>query len=243
MKPNSIFYILTLSLILNGYLAKTIYSKNKNEALAAMQTRENMLLMYRNLPVDTADVVFIGSSITRWFPVTELSKNGCVRNRGISGDNIPGVMGRIQPIATAKPKKIFIEIGINDLRTIYRPHIVPKKSINDNLEIANLLNAYSRLLDTIQLLSRNKTAIYVQSLFPVNKMMGKNAEKINHIIPIINTRLKALAIAKGCTYVDNYKPFTDAGNATSLNSKYSDDGLHLNIYGWQLWYACIKRYI
>lgn len=233
-------FVLMLSILLNAYLAKYIYVNNRDASTLALQTNKNMLLMYSKLPIDTSDIVFIGSSITRWFPITELSKNGNIRNRGIAGDSITGVLSRIQLIAASQPKKLFIEIGINDLRRIYRPHLVSLKSPDDNIEINKLISAYTELIDTIKILSNNKTAIYIQSIFPENKMAGSSATKINEIIPIVNSRLKILAKETGSSYIDNYGAFLNKG---ALNTGYTDDGLHLNTYGWLLWYEHIKKYI
>ena len=71
--------------------------------------------LFETLPIDDNSIVFLGNSLINNFELAELFQNLKIKNRGISGDKIDGVINRLDPIIRLKPNKIFIEIGINDL--------------------------------------------------------------------------------------------------------------------------------
>ena len=67
------------------------------------------------LPLHSSDIVFVGNSITDGCEWAELFQNRHVKNRGISGDRSDWLLGRLDSILTAHPKKLFLMIGTNDL--------------------------------------------------------------------------------------------------------------------------------
>jgi hypothetical protein len=146
MKRAIIIFIVAafiLSIFLNGRFIYNHYkiireSKINEETTATiykniLRARAKTL---NDLHLDSSDVVFVGNSLTEGFPLTEMFHNINIKNRGISGNTISDVLDRITPIAQAHPRKMFIEIGINDL-----------KNQIDNLEAAKsaLLRDYAVL--------------------------------------------------------------------------------------------------
>lgn len=180
-------------------------------------SRSSLLNM---LPLDTTDIVFIGNSLTEGFPVTELFGRH-VKNRGISGNATWHLLGRIEKIAAGKPKKIFIEIGVNDF--------------NFGASVDSAFDNYRAIISTIENVSP-RTRIYVQSLTPT----AMSYNKILDSIITFNERLRAHCSAQGITYIDLYTPLS---RGLQLDSAYTEDGIHLNGNGYAVWARQVKNYI
>jgi lysophospholipase L1-like esterase len=177
---------------------------------------------FENVPKDTNEVIFIGDSITEGCDWAELFGNHKLKNRGISNDDVAGVINRIQSIVESKPKKIFIMIGINDLAR--------GKSIHQ------ILKDYERLISLIT----NKmpdTEIYIQSILPTKYQETRK----NGDIMKINTGLNQLSIKYNLIFINLFDSFRDEKN--ELNLTYSFDGLHLNGNGYFLWKKLISNYV
>lgn len=178
---------------------------------------------FRALPASRGDIVFVGDSLTRGAEWGEMFEGKKIRNRGIGGDSLSGVLSRLDDVLATTPAKVFFMIGINDL--------------SRGIATEELLSAYERILLRARALSP-ATEIYVQSILPVNHklatlMLGKNMENVsNPAIVAINVRLRELAGRHGARYVDLYPLFEKEGE---LDPGYSIDGLHLNGAGYLLW--------
>ncbi|HUX93953.1 MAG TPA: GDSL-type esterase/lipase family protein, partial [Ignavibacteriaceae bacterium] len=70
---------------------------------------------FETLPNEENGIVFIGDSIINGCEWSELIQNSNIKNRGIISDTTEGILNRIDKTLEAKPKKIFIMIGVNDL--------------------------------------------------------------------------------------------------------------------------------
>ena len=114
---------------------------------------EQKVTLFRLLPDAKGEIIFLGNSITDIGEWAEIWQNKKVRNRGISGDNTFGVLARLDEVTSAKPHKIFIMIGINDIA----------KETPDSVIIAN----YKKIISRIQTESP-KTTIVVQNILPTN---------------------------------------------------------------------------
>lgn len=186
-------------------------------------------LLFEVLPKDSNGIVFLGDSHTELFLLTELLGKCEAKNRGISGDRLSGMMKRITPIIESRPKKIFIQGGINDLGTG-----VPKDTV-----IAH----YKRLISYI---SANcpDTKIYVQGVFPVENKIGKLSSycnpQVNKAVVEINSKLQAEAKTQGYTFIDIYTSLAKDGK---LNPAYSFDGIHLTPEGYLVWADLLKPYL
>jgi lysophospholipase L1-like esterase len=165
------------------------------------------------------DYVFLGNSITAGTDWAKLLNLPQAKNRGISGDITFGVLERLQDVIDAKPKKVFILIGINDI----------SRNIPDSLILRN----YKLMIDRIRKGSK-KTQIYFNTLLPVNASFAKfknHYGKDDHIL-YINSEIKKLA-AKNVTIIDLYQQFLDQDN--HLKAELTKDGLHLIPEGYQVW--------
>lgn len=95
--------------------------------------------------INRKDVVFLGNSITAGTDWAKLLALPNAKNRGISGDITFGVLERLDQIILAKPSKVFVLIGINDI----------SRNIPDSVILGN----YKKIIQRIKEGSK-KTKIY-----------------------------------------------------------------------------------
>ncbi len=203
-------------LFLLFFIGKRVYYTYGAPGKAAATNYEETIFakasVQNQLPIDSNDVVFIGNSLTEGFPVTEYFANA--KNRGVGGSETRHVLARIGPIVNGRPKKIFLEIGVNDLAA--------GVSINDALA------KYNTIISTIQTRSP-RTAIYIQSIFPVCK-------EYSNLLPAIkefNSKLaQQYGHIAGITYLNIYPSLV---KNNKLDSALTHDGIHLNAKGYQIW--------
>jgi hexosaminidase len=175
---------------------------------------------FKSLPASEKDIIFLGNSLSDGAEWAELFSDLNVKNRGISGDITAGVLKRLDEVYNGKPAKIFLLIGTNDLARGIKPDSV----VNNIFWIADLIKEKSP-----------KTELYVQSIFPVNEEYGKFAGHMGKgdLIRSVNKILKANAPAKKYTFVDLHSSLAD--RTGRLDSKYTNDGLHLTGSGYERW--------
>lgn len=184
------------------------------------------LEFFKKMPDKKNEIVFLGNSITEGGKWQELVPLKHVINRGISGDVTYGVLARMEEVLASKPKKIFILIGINDMK-----RGTPKEMI---------LNNYKKIIRMVKEQSP-KTKLYVQSILPINKAMlpASYAKLSNAAILEMNVQLKAIANQQQLNYVNLHDVF--AGNDGELKKELSIDGLHLKSAAYILWADYLKK--
>lgn len=181
---------------------------------------------FKLMPKKNGDIVFLGDSITDIGEWSELFRNKNIKNRGISTDNTFGVLARLDEVINAKPVKIFLMIGINDLAK-KTPDVIILKNIR-------------RIADQIKKYAPN-TKLIIQSILPTNNTFTEfigYQNKDEHII-WLNNQLKLFCTNHYLTFVDLYSLFKDENGR--LNKQYTFDGLHLNGEGYQLWKAKLQK--
>lgn len=184
------------------------------------------LTLFKLSPQTKNAIIFLGDSITDIGEWSEIFKNIHVKNRGVSSDNTFGVLARLDEIVSIKPAKVFIMIGINDI----------SKSTPDSVIISN----YKKIITTIKTLSP-KTKIIVQSILPTSNNFSefiRHQNKMEHIL-FINKTLQSYCAKHHIVYVDLYGSFLD--DEKKLNKKYTNDGLHINGYGYMKWKEVLIR--
>ena len=186
-------------------------------------------LQFMDEPAITSkDIVMLGNSLTEgggdWGK--RLGKDNVV-NRGISGDEVMGVYDRLHQILPGKPAKLFLLIGVND--------------ISHDLSTDSIVYRIDQTLTRIQKESP-ETKVYLQSLLPINESFNRYKRLTNktYQIPEINARLEALAKEKKITFINLYPLFTEKGTNV-LRKELTNDGLHLNDKGYQIWVDAIKK--
>lgn len=215
----------------------------KNAQDAAAQEREAYMSKYsvgrsllygrmteswtKCLSLLSADVVFLGDSITAggewqtYFPFLDTI------NLGVVGDTTDGLLRRVEQVRAIGPEKCFLLIGINDL--IYS---------RTCQEILDDFNAMLTELDTVT--AETGTRVYVQSVLPV--VEGEKLEDVtNAQIRELNKGIRALAEAHGLPYLDMYSALADENGM--LKAAYSHDGLHLSELGYEVWQNALYPYV
>lgn len=189
---------------------------------------QNRWDIFKSLPDNSDEVIFLGDSITDMNEWCELFPEIHAINRGIASDTTEGVRNRLDEIVESRPKKIFIMLGIND--------------IGNGLETDEIIINYAGILKNIKD-SSPRTIIYIQSVLPCNsdkmKRNGRNARRTPENIEALNMRLEALAIEYDVHYIDLYSAFK-AENG-ELDSRLTTDGVHLNGEGYLLWQELIEN--
>ncbi|QHL89388.1 GDSL family lipase [Nibribacter ruber] len=182
---------------------------------------------YRKMPNQKKEIVFLGNSITEVGEWQELLPGLPVVNRGISGDVSWGVLARLDEVLASKPAKIFIAIGVNDIKR--------------GTPTSYIVHNYRRMLQRIQQESP-KTKVYLQSILPVNEPMLAAIYKniTNARIQELNTQLQALAQGqKNVRYVNIHPALVDSTG--QLDKDLSTDGLHLKLVAYIKWVEQLKK--
>ncbi|WP_428569515.1 MAG: GDSL-type esterase/lipase family protein [Solidesulfovibrio sp. DCME] len=166
------------------------------------------------LPVLLAmQIVFCGDSITKGWELYNLFEQpNKVYINGVESCTSADILKRIEPIARKKPHKLFLMIGINEIKAQNR-----------------IIDNYDKILRKIQDLSPY-TLIYVQSILPTRSQTIDNAD-----IVATNNRLKELCARHNrfVRYLDLYDSFlADDGK---LGPNFTEDGIHLTKNGYSLW--------
>lgn len=228
--------LLILSLLLNLLLASGLaYMTHKlggwNYTLYRLRNSEAGIYTHRKslferLPARPGAVVMLGDSETALCEWQELLGDSLVvLNRGISGDYMDGVWGRLDEVLRHKPLKIFLLIGVNDLFFGNKPDAIEAR--------------YRDIVQKIRHESPN-TELILQSVLPVNNdvrsLPASNAE-----IQALNARVAQIAKDYALPYLDVYSQLTDASG--NLSAKFTDDGIHLNGLGYFVWKKQIETYL
>lgn len=162
----------------------------------------------------SADIVFLGNSITYGGNWSELLGRERIVNRGIGGDNTVGMLHRMQYVYQLKPKVCFIMAGINDLYADAPVHVI----------LAN----YRRILDTLQL---HTIAPVIQSTLHVSPKWKRSTEK-NAQVAELNQQLQLLASQRNVPFIDVNAVLSKDG---VLLDEHTTDGVHLTAAAYARW--------
>jgi len=220
MKKYLIASIVFNVVIVAFLIGKRYYYAGNYAKISYDPWNEMRVSVYEDLFIDTSDIVFVGNSLTEGFPLTEMF-GAHVKNRGIAGNITSNVLNRIESIAAKRPKKIFLEIGVNDF--------------NASLAINTTFNQYIQIINKIADISPT-IHIYVQSVFPT----CMSYTKINDSITSLNSKLKGYCEKNGIEYIDIYSALL---KNNLLDSSLTEDGIHLNGKGYDIWKKAIDRYV
>ena len=172
------------------------------------------------------NIVFLGDSITDFYPFDEIYEDLPIINSGISGYRTDEILPRMEELVYRyNPTSVYILIGTNDFREDSDEDLV--KIVEENIK---------KIVENIKQ-NRKKTKVYIQSIYPVNKKIPNNAteDRENEEIKEVNKYLKKFCKENDVKYIDLYKSLIDSdGNFAEI---YTKDGLHPNSLG----YAKITR--
>ncbi len=167
-----------------------------------------------------SDIVFFGNSITHDSSFHEYFTDKKIVNLGYPGDNIQGMLTRIEQVRCVHPQKVFIMAGINGINSLSEEQFKTK---------------YTALVDSMLTIVTSQN-LYIQSLLPVSK----DYEIDNNLIIKRNKLIKDIAKTKNCIYLDLHSLYYEDGE---LPKDLTRDGIHLNLPAYDRWAKMIKPYI
>jgi len=174
--------------------------------------------------------VFLGDSLVEHFQVKKYFPEHNICNEGISGDNIDGVLNRLnKSVFQFKPDKLFLLIGTNDMC--------------NGKSNQSIIDGIQNIIHNIHAFDSN-IKIYLQSLYPIH---SKPDAKINEIYIVCrdNQRIQAINEAlqqiKNITYIDVYHSICDKN--LDLMIEYTTEGLHINETGYQVISKVLAAYL
>lgn len=205
-----------------------------------MTDKERKLENYRekNKEAVYGQVVFAGSSLMEMFPINKLLEehgdDTIIYNRGIGG-YVTNELLQVTDVCITdlKPKKVFLNIGTNDLS-------------NPRIPISQMIENYDRILCKIEE-ALPQTAIYLMAYYPVNYEAAaeemKECLKIrtNEKIERANEEVKKLAQKHGQHYIDVNKNLKDEQGR--LKAEYTIEGMHIKEEGYAAIYDDVMRYV
>jgi lysophospholipase L1-like esterase len=183
------------------------------------------------LPEDSLAIVFVGTSITHNFELEEAFKIPHLQNRGINGDDLNGMLRRLDAVTRQNPRAIFFEAGINDLGDARSE---PKK----------LKGLLRELIEASHTKTSGTSDLLVLSLLPVSNRSEEMPEYcsvgMNRKIVETNAHYKDLCETKGLIFIDVHKTFT---SHREMNPKFTTDGVHLSGEGYMKLAEILRPYV
>lgn len=191
-----------------------------------------------NQNVKYGETVFTGSSLMEMFPISKLlnehKDDTVIYNRGIGGYVSSELLKAVNTcVLELKPKKVFINIGTNDLS-------------DSRIPISQLMDNYDKIISIIEE-NLPEVIIYLMAYYPVNYEAAaedmKECLKIrnNQKIALANSEVEKLAKRHGQRYIDINRNLKDEQGR--LKAEFTIEGLHINEKGYRAIYDDIMRYV
>ena len=165
-------------------------------------------------------VVFLGDSLTDFFPIGEYFPDVEAYNRGIAGNTTLQVLERLDDVVVLEPRTVFLQIGVNDILRLSRKTASPQNLTDRILHIAAAFP---------------NAKVYVSSLYPINRKRTAVSKLIcfratNKRIAAVNAVLQQRCDEAGFDYIDMYPHLLDEKGR--LKKAYTLEGLHLTAEGY-----------
>jgi|APSaa5957512622_1039677.scaffolds.fasta_scaffold15516_4 lysophospholipase L1-like esterase len=168
--------------------------------------------LFKLFEKDSVDIVFIGDSHIEMCNWADMFNNDCVRNMGIHGNVLEGVIDEVKYLPYCKD--VVLMVGINDLRS--------------HKNVSLLVEQYDTLTKLLKRRNPN-IQITINSILPMSSQLNVFDSKILST----NDQLMELCERNNFHFINLYPLFVEKDN--DLNSEYTFDGLHLNGKGYMLW--------
>ena len=184
---------------------------------------------YKDRYIIPENIVFLGDSITDYYDLDKYYPDNNVVNSGISGNVADDILSDMyNRVYKYNPSKIFLLIGTNQ---------IPVGDSDDDIveDIKKIVNIIHE--------NRPIAKIYVESIYPVNKGLDKNAVKNRDNDRIVEINKKIEEIVKDKEYIEYINIYDSLLKDGVLNEEYSEDGLHLNDKGYEIVTNILKKYI
>jgi lysophospholipase L1-like esterase len=168
------------------------------------------------------NILFLGHSLIEFFDWQKRFPGHTVRNLGVAGESVEGLLFRLDGIVKTYPEAdlVFIMTGINNIAMEDYDFLDPYREI-----IAKLSAAYPR------------SKIFVHSLLPVLVDFISNESILS-----VNNSIKALAGEMKVEFLDVHKFFIDK-QGNPVKDYLLDDGVHLSDEGYNVWSGALEEII
>jgi lysophospholipase L1-like esterase len=164
--------------------------------------------------------VVVGDSLGLWLPAEYLPRNRFWLNQSISGETTGQILRRLHYFDAARPDKIHVMAGINDL----------KNGASDDEIVRNMRQILIHLRQ-----QHPQAQIVVHSILPT-RLGNLPTDRISRV----NGYIAYIANQQGATFVDLQPEFADSYG--QLRRELTTDGLHLSFQGYQVWQATLLSY-
>ena len=162
-------------------------------------------------------VVFLGDSITEFWPLADSFPSKPYMNRGISGQTTPQILLRFrQDVIALQPKVVVILAGTNDIAENTGP--ITLAAIEDNL------------VSMVDLAKRNGIRVVLSALVPALKYPWRPDLAPVEKIRSLNDWMKDYAAKEGLVFLDYHSAM--ANDQRGLKAELSEDGVHPNKAGY-----------
>lgn len=155
--------------------------------------------------------VFLGDSLTHLAKLDLLFPGVDARNLGIAGECCPDLLGRLEPVFTLQPAKLFLWIGTNDLDRGY--------SVDETA--ANVATLVARVRERLP-----ACRIHLSGLMPRKRGFAAR-------ICALNERYRELAEERGLMFIELFPHFNDGTG--QMRAELGCDLLHLDGAGYEVW--------
>lgn len=196
--------------------------------------------MYKELnkTAKKGQIVFTGSSLMEQFPIEkfmdECGNPVTIYNRGIGGYRLEDMDNALEiMVLDLEPKRIFINIGTNDLS-------------DPDMSIEQVMEGYEAILNRIK--DKNpKVEIYMMAYYPINYDAAEDfmkpclAIRTNEKINTANEGVCALAKKVGAKYIDVNKNLKDEQGR--LKAEYTVEGMHIKEEGYRAILDDVMKYV
>ena len=159
---------LAIFYFLSGFAQQNNHDTNGVDTTGFSKKYYHHKNQFELLPNRKKEIVFLGNSITARGNWSEWFNNKRIINRGISGDRTDGVLYRLDEVISSKPKKIFLLIGVNDIK--YKMGIA-ESTLLDVMAFSNLFR-----LRNVKFSAKDIAGLeYVDSNTVYGKLIDRNA--------------------------------------------------------------------
>ena len=173
--------------------------------------------LFAEHPPAPGAVAMVGDSITEGGDWPRLLPGVRTANFGVGWDRTSGLLARLAQIEAAKPSKIVLLIGTNDIG-----NGVPVTEVAENAD---------RIIAELAALAPG--AVLVQAVMPREAQFRDEIETLN-------ASLAESAERHGAAFLDTYAPFLVG---EGLDPSVTGDSLHLNGAGYARWAGLLQGWV
>lgn len=166
------------------------------------------------MDTDRIRIVMLGNSLTFRVDWKKLLNRQDVANRGINGNTLRDMLGRLERIIALKPDICLIMGGIND--------------ISRGRPVYEIFDDYTTVVET---LSEQDIHPVIQSTLYITGSLVESVD-INRQVRRLNQKLKEYAEKNAIPFVNLNQTMS---NSRGLKAEHTVDGVHLSQKGYQAW--------